>query len=169
MRGQKGHPPYSTSSSDKGRRRLRSFWGAARISGLWPDGPPLFRRAKTPWSIRIHIEFDPFIHLPFSCWLGAVCVSAARHSPPHLQSFLPVTTSLQHPQPRSTTVPPASVSRPRPRPPHADTPARWLPCVLCPASCVSRCCAVLCCGVLRCDNLTALGRQSYCRQLPSPV
>lgn len=74
----------------QGRRRLRSFWGAARISGLSPDSPPLFRRAKTPWSIRIHIEFDPFIHLPFSCCLGALCVCALQdNSPPASPVFPP--------------------------------------------------------------------------------
>lgn len=77
-----------------------------------------------------------------------------------------MTTSLQHPQPRSTTVPPASVSRPRPRPPHADTPARWLS--LRPASCVLRPASrgALCCGVLRCDNLTALGRSLIAGSCP---
>lgn len=86
----------------QGTQRLRSFWGAARISGLSPDSPPLFRRAKTPWSIRIHIDFDPFIHLPFSCCLGGpVSVPCTTTLHPHLQSFLPVTTTLQHSQPRS--------------------------------------------------------------------
>lgn len=154
-----------------------------------PMGPPLFRRAKTPWSIRIHIEFDPFIHLPFSCcsW-RPVRVPLHRTLHPILQSLPPCDElSTASPNP-ITIIPPASVSRPGSSPtPHLHT-RRWYYCLIwfipprrptsLPPSvslpalsrpvvrAVVRCgdCAVLCCAVLSCPALPCPGTD---RHIPS--
>lgn len=169
MRGKEGLAWYTTIRTAQGRRTLRSFWGAARISGLSPDSPPLFRRAKTPWSIRIHIEFDPFIHLPFSCCLGAVCVCPARHSPPHLQSFPPCDDLFTASPAPITIIPPARVCVSRPRL------LNWFDhavqqvtvCLSVCSSGRSRLLIPTLCAALWRSN--CVGPQSYCRQLPFPA
>lgn len=152
-------------------RRLRSFWGAARISGLSPDSPPLFRRAKTPWSIRIHIEFDPFIHLPFSCCLGALCVCALQdNSPPASPVFPPCDDHFTASPAPITIIPFLPVVTRRCPTSNEQHSHRLSVClsIVCLLVCLAACLVSssrLSCTALRCDGLTALGRQSYCRHL----
>lgn len=178
---------YTIIITDHASGRLRNFWGAARISGLSPDGPSTISPSQNavvhPDPYRVRPIHSPAVFLLSWRPVRVPCKLLSTPSPvfPPCDDLFTVLV----PTP-ITIIPPASVSRPRRPSPHRLDRARHtvqssqkltvisLPCLaLRPAllrcACAVVCFAVLCCGcaVLPCDpSSNWVGPQSYCRQLP---